>query len=253
MKSFLKLIVSIIVVLVVGFTTYFLLKETENYNSINDNDISINDISENINENNSHIEDEDQKDNNDIENTLDNNFDIESEFNESDFVFISGDKASGEISNVSGNYSGEQLNEEVISQVVSSANMLRTQNNNETLIDTIEDSVGVNIIGTEYQDLLNILETNELSVNVQTAGTMVYILPVSDFVNNQQYHYDENGDLVLYVCELMGIGGEIRYYFNENQLVKTEEKIDGELFTKYEDENEIVQRAKLVYDKYFKQ
>lgn len=251
MKSFLKLIVSIVVILVVGFTTYFLLNGMENYKKLNDNNMLNNDIKYNIDETNNQNINEEQKNNN-TEKTLDNNSNsnLKEEINEIELNLISGDNMSGDNS---GDYIAQQLDEEAIKQMINKANMIRTQNNNETVINTIEDSVGIDIIGTEYQDLLNILETNELSVNVQKAGTMIYILPVSDFVNNQQYHYDEEGNLVLYVCELMGIGGEVRYYFNENQLIKREENIDGEGFMNYEEPYEIVKRSNVVYNKYFKQ
>lgn len=230
MKSFLKLIVSIIVVLVIGFTVYFLLQGATKYN---EKDAS----GENLNT---------ELSGNDISGSEDINR----------VEYSSGENQStpeNEINTQPSETNTLTLSEEQINQAVKNANMIENQNNNEVVINTIEDNIGIEMIGNEYQELLNMLNSNTLTVNVQTAGTMIYILPMSDFVNNQQYHYDENGNLVLYISELMGIGGEVRYYFYDDQLIKTEETVDGELFMNYEDASQILQKSKLVYDKYFKQ
>lgn len=228
MKSFLKLIVSIIVVLVIGFTVYFLLQGTTKYNEKDTSGEKLNtELSGNVisgSEDINRVEDASGENQSTPENEI---------------------KTQPSETNT--------LSEEQINQAVKNANMIENQNNNEIVINTIEDNIGIEMIGNEYQELLNMLNSNTLTVNVQTAGTMIYILPMSDFVNNQQYHYDENGNLVLYISELMGIGGEVRYYFYDDQLIKTEETVDGELFMNYEDASQILQKSKLVYDKYFKQ
>lgn len=248
MKSFLKLIVSVIVILVIGFTVYFLIQGMSNYNASNaSGDVIDNQLSGDI-------------DNKNLEENIENNYieDSQTNNNSKNQGEVNVFEVSGEKIDVNGlgdikEASGELLESENIVQAINEAKMIENQNKNEIVINTVEDNIGLEIIGTEYKELLNMLETNTLSVNVQTAGTMVYILPVSDFVNNQQYHYDENGNLVLYISELMGIGGEIRYYFYNNQLIKTEDTVEEELFINYENSNEIIQRAKVVYDKYFKQ
>ncbi|MBO5143394.1 MAG: hypothetical protein J6C46_10490 [Clostridia bacterium] len=256
MKSFLKLIVSIVVIIVIGVTLYFLLQGMTMYNEKDTSgDTFNNELSGNVIVENSNLSESEKENNEEYLEDSQNKNSGENLNNEKNLEDSITDGNSGEniIENEVNTIPSNNLTEEQINQAINDANMIENQNNNEIVINTIEDNIGIDMIGEEYKELLNMLNSNTLTVNVQTAGTMIYILPMSDFVNNQQYHYDENGNLVLYISELMGIGGELRYYFLNNQLIKTEETVDGELFMKYEDTNQILQKSKLVYDKYFRQ
>lgn len=225
MKNFLKLLVSIIVICTIGYTIYFLLSNSSKYNSSNESGDLANTELENSNQN-------DEKDNQEVEN-IENDKNLEN-------------------NNITDN-SGEVLSEEEkINKIVANIDMLRKQNNSTSVSKTLEDNVGIDIVGTKYQDFFTHFAMMEAFTTVQVAGSMVYIIPASDFLDLAQYHYDENGNLLLYVDELIGVGGEIRYYFSDNNLLTTQYQVEENIPIDYEDSQEIIQRAKVIYDKYMK-
>ena len=152
MKSFLKLLVSIIVICTIGYTTYFLLSNSSKYNSSNESGDLTNTELENSNQN-------DEKNNQEVENIeIDKNL---------------------ENNNITDN-SGEILSEEEkIDKIVANIDMLRKQNNSTSVSKTLDDNVGIDIIGTKYQEFFSIFNMNEAFVTVQVAGSMAYIIPAS--------------------------------------------------------------------------
>ena len=249
MKRFLKLLVSIIVIIVGSFIAYFLLSSMDSYN-INDvsgdnNVESSGDTSyDNILNERYESSSGNKENTEDIENSI--------EVTQSGETFV--ESKSGNYINL--NISGENIqNDQEYSeaekvQIVDKINVIEGQNNSANVKSTQEDSLGLDVLGIENKDLFDAFDIKEMSVTVQVAGSMVYILPASDFVNNGQYHYDKEGNLILYISELMGVGGEIRYYFNNNDLVTIEKKIEEQIDINYENKDEILSRAKLIYNKY---
>ena len=142
----------------------------------------------------------------------------------------------------------------------------RTEAKNTTSIvkDTIQDRVGLDVVGAKYADLFNFLGTNSTSCTIQVAGSMISIMPASDFIDIQQFHYDEDGNLVLYVVEGAGSGFKTRYYFANNTLIEKKmedageieesgDNISGEsIHADNTDLNDIVSRGSSLYVKYLK-
>lgn len=251
MKQFIKFLVSIIVIIIIIFTVYFLMQYSNQYTP--SSDIS----------GEKEILEETKNDENDIDFSRNENEEKNDAPNgnfESGNVImeeISGDEhiieeiASGDIETKDDSENVNYTLQEIENKVTNIKNIERK---NEFIGEPqiFEDSVGLDIIGIKNKDFFTTFNLSELTVTVQTAGTMVYIIPNSDFIDNAQYHYDENGNLILYVRELIGVGGEIRYYYEDGKFLKEEQIIEEGIEIDDEDKLEILQRAKLIYEKYIK-
>jgi len=253
MREFLKLIVSILVILVITYTLYFFLyndaKYQENHLSgegyisgeENNSEVTINTNKE-FAENNSISNNEESE--NENQNVKENN----QKLNPNEILQESGDVLIEKIETLSGN----PITTKDLEKNIAKINLIETKNNLANLTKSIEDKVGVNIVGIKNQDYMDSISENKVDVTIQVAGSMIYIIPMSDFVDNAQYHYDTNGELALYVCEIAGIGGEIRYYFENDSLLTQVANVEKEMQLNYESVEEILERAKLVYSKYMK-
>ena len=263
MKSFLKFLVTIVVILVMVFTVHFLAKNMSQYNANNNSgDLIIDDLNNNQSGNieiNSDMENQsgNTEINSDMENQSGNieinneqNQELEQEFQNGDNKDFNSDsiKISGEMIINSGD---KYLINDWDSKI-EAIKKIENQNKSAVPSKTIEDNVGIDIMGNMVQDFMESFETDELAVTVQVAGSMVYIIPASDFLDNTQFHYDENGNLILYIREFIGIGGEARYYFENGTPIIINMKVDKKNQMQFESTDEILQRSKIVYDKYMK-
>lgn len=240
MREFIKLIVTIIVLVVISYTVYFFLESNAKYEERNNEEI----IKEELNLNNENKEN--VLENNELQNPIvspENSYatsgekieNITSEEEQVD-VIISGEKIEG------------------LSEIISKINLIETKNRLSNLNKTIEDNVGVDVIGQKNRDFFEIFPEDKMAVTVQIAGTMVYIIPTPDLIDNAQYHYDADGNLALYICELVGIGGEIRYYYEDGKFLTKVTNVEDENleFITYEDSDEILTRANIIYKQYMK-
>lgn len=130
--------------------------------------------------------------------------------------------------------------------------------NNESNIDkTFEEKIGADILGETYEELFKMLKVDSTLVNIQIAGTMVHLLPYSDFIDEQEFHYDEDGNLVMYQTRGSGTGVVTDYYFHEGTLIErvfdSTDEGDGEIpDTDNISVDEVIARSKVIYDKYLK-
>lgn len=79
---------------------------------------------------------------------------------------------------------------------------------------------------------------------------LVEIVPASDFLDIQGYYY-RDGNLVMYKREFMGIGGNVKYYFKDGELVALITKIEPEMDFTPEKSAEILKRASNNYEDFF--
>lgn len=109
------------------------------------------------------------------------------------------------------------------------------------------------IYGPEVIKYTALLDIDEVSGNILTdEKSFVTIIPFPDFLDNQNYYF-EDGSLVAYKEEFMGIGGSVTYYFKENELVFIDEtNIEEEMTFESENPEWILRRAKNVYDEFIK-
>lgn len=252
MRDFLKLMVSILVIAVILYTIYFMLNNNAEYQQ---NKTNIENI---LNEEQLQKDTEKNQDK-ENETEINNNVDIEND------ETIKNEIKENEDSNLIDNSIEEkdvleEKNEDFIQEMtsgdiedkISKINLIETKNNLSNLTKSFEDNVNIDIMGIKNQDFFDSFDMSQMNVTIQVAGSMVYIIPMPDLVDNAQYHYDKNGNLALYVCELTGIGGEIRYYFDNEILLTKTTNVDEDIELSYEDVNEIIMRSKLIYNQYMK-
>lgn len=231
MKRFLKFVVTIVVILVITFTIYFLMKNMSRYETKHNNDTT---LQSGNSQENYEIENLEKNEENNVQNGNKIIDDVKSQ------------EPSGEIVSSDNNFTKD------LDSKIKTIKNIENQNESAIPTDTIEDNLGIDILGTDFQSFFQAFQIEEAAVTVQIAGSMVYILPTSDFLDNMQFHYDKNGNLVLYVREFAGIGGETKYYFEFEKLITINMDIESESQMQYENVDEILQRARLVYDRYIK-
>ena len=240
MREFLKLIVSILVVLVISYTVYFFLYSNSKYeqNQMDEEEI----LNEELPQGDDEIDNE--------SNFGDMNNEVHDEVEDEDSNLIDNPIKSGDV--FEGNQDGGEFVSGNIEEKISKINLIETKNNLSNLTKSFEDSLGADIIGTKNQDYFVSFDMTKMDVTVQVAGSMVYIIPTPDLVDNAQYHYDKDGNLALYICELVGVGGEVRYYFENGILLTQETNVEEDILINYENTKEIIERSKLIYNKYMK-
>ncbi len=101
---------------------------------------------------------------------------------------------------------------------------------------TIEENVGLETIGVEYKDLFTEAQMDSALVVIQVAGSMISIMPYSDFIDAQEFHYDDNGNLVLFTYTETGRGLKSRYYVNRNEIISIEREQEEPIETEKVDE-----------------
>ena len=114
-----------------------------------------------------------------------------------------------------------QLSEE---EIISNAKDIENANMNANVRSTIEGKVGLDVIGMEYSELFEMTNMDSADVTIQVAGTMVNIMPFSDFIDNQEFHYDERGNLVLFAYTEQGRGLKTRIYVHDGKVIKIEKE-----------------------------
>lgn len=122
--------------------------------------------------------------------------------------------------------------------------------------DKIETTIGEDIGGSTAKEFLTFFTEEEaLPATVEVRNKMVEIIFASDFLDNQIFIFNDNGELILYKTVSNGVGGEARYYFKNNKNVAIQFDYDEDAANenaKAEDVSEILERSKLVYDTYLK-
>ncbi len=83
---------------------------------------------------------------------------------------------------------------------------------------------------------------------VNGAGLRIAIMPAPDFLNNQIYYFNKYGLLMMYESVSLGVGGSIKYYFSNGELIEEENGLQAEVQVKYENEKDILDRADVIYE-----
>lgn len=114
---------------------------------------------------------------------------------------------------------------------------------------TFDITLTEELYGKELTEFMEAIEVDEvLGTIVTDEESFVTIIPMTDFLDNQNYYFEE-GKLVAYKEDFMGIGGSVTYYFKDNELIYIDEtKIEEEMNFVNEDEENILKRASTVYE-----
>lgn len=113
-------------------------------------------------------------------------------------------------------------------------------------------NMGKDLLGNSIEDFLMEFETEKIPVtfqkNVNNEGTKIIIIPMSDFIDSQEFVYDANGNLILYTKISNTVGGNIQYIFSNNVLIKTVNNMEESIVPIYEEQDEILARANRLYN-----
>ena len=118
---------------------------------------------------------------------------------------------------------------------------------------TLDIILTEDIYGSELAEYKENLETEDIFAQLITdEKNFVTIMPMPDFLNNQNYYFKE-GKLVAYKEEFIGIGGAATYYFENNELLFIDEtEIEEEMTFVSKDINSILERVNVIYKNYIK-
>ncbi|MBQ9313880.1 MAG: hypothetical protein IJ220_02600 [Clostridia bacterium] len=219
MKSFMKLIITILVVAVIGFTCGFLLM------------------------NGTKVEDE----------TLDNDVasEVMIEENSGEIIGEIIDIKSGEqnesLKEDSGDNGSFVSKEEKIKKIDEQVQMIVS---GEAEINNFRENLSIDLVSDLAKDFMKYFKINELSVTINVKPNFIEIIPDTDFIENMVYYYDENGNLILYESVSTTVGGSCKYYFNNGAGISVVEAYEENIDVKEEFIGDVLNRAKLIYDKY---
>lgn len=141
-------------------------------------------------------------------------------------------------------------------ELVSEIDATRVELDALSLPDPMDDVIGKGILDKDVDDFLESFEQEEVYVQVYKVSNSkgdikIIIVPAPDFLNNQVFYFDKDGKLLSYVSESNGVGGTVEYYFNNDNLLKEENKIDEKIEGfEFEDSTDILAKAKRVYERY---
>ena len=117
--------------------------------------------------------------------------------------------------------------------------------------ETFNLSLTEDIYGKEVSEYKQALEIEDvLGTIIYDRKNFVTIIPMPDFLDNQSYYYQE-GKLVAYKKDFMGIGGSVTYYFRNDEIIFIDEsKIEEEMVFTSENIEAILERANNIYQKF---
>ncbi len=106
-------------------------------------------------------------------------------------------------------------------------------------------------LGSDIEEFVKNFNTEGAysTINI-VKNKLVEIIPASDFLNLQSYYY-RNGELVMYRCDFIGIGGCARYYFKDKSQVALITSVEPEMDFKPEQSTSIMKRAENNYSDFF--
>lgn len=113
-------------------------------------------------------------------------------------------------------------------------------------------NMGEELLGNSIKDFLIAFEANEIPVMFQKVmnndGTQITIIPMSDFIDTQEFVYDANGMLLSYTKISKTVGGNVKYIFSNNMLMQTINNMEESIVPVYEVQDEILARANRLYN-----
>lgn len=217
MKSFMKFIVTIIVVALIGYIVYYLvINNTEGLNNTSGDFISGEILSGDIKDTSGEVS----------------------------------QNLSGEISNIN---SGE---ENVIPSIDSKAQTIKMIDeevnliNSGEIINVVSENLSSEFVSESARSFMSYFKLNDLPVTINVKDRCVEIIPASDFLENMVYYYDENGNLILYESVSTTIEGSTKYYFENGTSIDVVWNYEEDIEKQEEYVFDVLNRAHNIYNKF---
>lgn len=230
MKSFLRFIMFIIIIAVIAYTVIFLMDKNDVYKTIIDDSEGALNSGEN--------------DDNPI---LDFSGDVSGDI--SGDTELSGDMSgehsdNGEDEQNSGDTNHSSIGK--IEEILNKVNQI-DENNNQSIYGTTLDA---SVLGRDALEMSDFFEDNNFPVTINIKIGKVEIIPASDFMHNQVFYFDENGDLILYESISNTVGGSSKYYFLNGKIIEIDHVYEDDVTVTDEDTSDILTRASIIYERY---
>jgi len=116
-------------------------------------------------------------------------------------------------------------------------------------IKIIDEYLTPSTLGENAKDYFESFEVDVMSVTIEVGSSSLVIIPTTDFLDTQEYQFNDNGELVKYICTSNTKGGSMEYYFYNNKILVTVsdllDKDDVQFIN--EDVEDILNRAEKLY------
>lgn len=101
----------------------------------------------------------------------------------------------------------------------------------------------------EYMEIIgeSTVTVNVLKDEIKAVGLRLAVMPVPDVIDNEIYYFNKYGTLMLYEVDSLGVGGCVKYYFSNGELIEIKNELEAEVDVQFEDESSILDRADIVY------
>jgi len=144
----------------------------------------------------------------------------------------------------------EVLSEEDIQRIVAESDKIYESNISANVTKSFNEEVGQEIYGGSESKSGD----TRVQALIQHAGSMVSIMPFNDDSEdgiNEQYHYGDHNNLVMFVAK-KGEKELNRYYFSNDKLIKSLSESGDTDVVSDEDADVILNRAQNIYNRYIK-
>ncbi len=141
-------------------------------------------------------------------------------------------------------------------EMVEEMSLIKNELDEIELPEPTDDIYGKGILDRSVDEYLDFFEQPEMYVQMYKVSNKngeckIIVVPAPDFLDNQIFYFDANGRLLIYVSESNGVGGTVEYYFNNDNLLKEENKLEETIENfKFEDSVEVIEKAKRIYKRY---
>lgn len=116
------------------------------------------------------------------------------------------------------------------------------------IIKQMDADLELSIAGKDGENLKEYFNVEKLFANVIVKRGKIEVIPYIDFLNNQIFYYDNSGKLIFYENVSNSVGGSSKYYFENEVLIDIEHNYDEPtLVVEDEKADEILSRAKSLY------
>ena len=116
------------------------------------------------------------------------------------------------------------------------------------IIKQTDANLDLSIAGKDGENLKEYFDVEKLFANVIVKRGKIEVIPYIDFLNNQIFYYDNSGKLIFYENVSNSVGGSSKYYFENEVLIDIEHNYDEPtLVVEDEKADEILSRAKSLY------
>lgn len=222
MKNFLKFLITILVISIVTFVVCYF---TQNLDVKNGND--------------GNIEISGETDSGDKEQELPN-----LSGNDKEIILPNEETISEE--NVTELNSGEEVSkddekdiDEIISELYSGE-----------ILTSYTENLSGDMLGEVVYDIMINFNVDSFPATINIRKQCIEIIPFTDFLNNMIYYYDETGKLICYENVSVTVGGNTRYYFENEEIKEIKDSYDELVTINHEIDAEILRRARDLYYKY---